>query len=324
MRESSTTSLVTGAAGFIGSHLVDALLKRGDRVIGVDNFVRGRREHLAQVASCERFQLIEADLSGDEGWRGPVTSLLARETVHSLWHLAANSDVAAGVADSDVDLRQTFLTTISALRIAHEFQIGSVLFTSSSAVYGESDGALDEDSGPLCPISNYGAMKLASEAALSAACASWLQRGVVMRLPNVVGSRCTHGVLYDLPRRLAKDPQHLEVLGDGHQRKPYMHVHRIVDTLLFLDEFAPAGFDRFNIGPEDEITVRDVVTLLINTLGLSPEIHYGGADRGWVGDVPHYRYRTDRLRALGWNPRQNSAEAIGTACVEIAQDWKEA
>ncbi|WP_446742076.1 NAD-dependent epimerase/dehydratase family protein [Silvibacterium acidisoli] len=319
----AATSLVTGAAGFIGSHLVDALLDRGDRVIGVDNFVRGQRENLAHLSGCERFHLIEADLSSEEGWRGPLTSLLEEEMVHSLWHLAANSDVAAGVADSDVDLRQTFLTTISALRIAREFQIGSVLFTSSSAVYGESDRELDEDSGPLCPISNYGAMKLASEAALSAACGSWLQRGVAMRLPNVVGSRCTHGVLFDLPKRLAKDPERLEVLGDGYQRKPYMHVRRIVEALLFLEDRAPAGFGRFNIGPEDEITVRDIVSLLTGTLGLSPEVHYGGADRGWVGDVPHYRYRTGRLRSLGWRAQEKSAEAVGTACMELAQNWKD-
>jgi UDP-glucose 4-epimerase len=320
-RESA--SLVTGAAGFIGSHLVDALLERGGRVIGVDNFVRGRREHLAHLSGCERFQLIEADLSHEKGWRGAMASLLERDTVHSLWHLAANSDVAAGVADPDVDLRQTFLTTVTALQIAREFRIGSVLFTSSSAVYGESDGRLDEDSGALCPISNYGAMKLASEAALSAACASWLHRGVAMRLPNVVGSRCTHGVLCDLPKRLAIDSGHLDVLGDGYQRKPYMHVREIVDALLFLEDRAPAGFGRINIGPEDETTVREIVALLIAALGLSPEIHYGGADRGWVGDVPHYRYATDRLKALGWRARQNSAEAIAAACSDIALHWKD-
>lgn len=317
-----TTSLVTGAAGFIGSHLVDALLKRGDRVIGIDNFVRGRRENLEHLSDCERFRLIEADLASENGWRGELTSLLSQEAIQRLWHLAANSDVAAGAADADVDLKQTFLTTMNALRIARAFGIDSVLFTSSSAVYGECDCDLDEDTGPLAPISNYGAMKLASEAALSAACAAWLERGVVMRLPNVVGNRRTHGILYDLPKRLAEDPGHLAVLGDGHQRKPFLHVREVVDALLFLDERAPAGFSRFNIGPNDEIEVREIVRLLTAALGLAPEVHYGASDRGWVGDVPRYRYRTDRLKALGWQPRQSSAEAIASACAEIAADWK--
>ena len=150
-----------------------------------------------------------------------VQSAIAGGPISCVWHLAANSDIAAGVADPSIDLRDTFLTTFHTLQIMREFDIPRIVFASTSAIYGSHSGLLVEETGPLFPISSYGAMKLASEASISASVESCLQQAWICRFPNVIGPRATHGIIYDLLRKLAKSPQDLEVLGDGTQQKPF-------------------------------------------------------------------------------------------------------
>ena len=218
----SAVSLVTGAAGFIGSHLVDRLLERGARVIGIDNLVLGTKANLQQALCDPHFQFGALDLNETGPCLEFLSAKAAGRSIDTVWHLAANSDIQAGVRDPDVDLRLTFLTTFNVLKMMHELRIPRIVFASTSAIYGDRDGALVEDSGPLFPISSYGAMKLASEGIISAALERFLERAWICRFPNVVGSRATHGAIYDFIRKLRANPAELEVLGDGAQEKPYL------------------------------------------------------------------------------------------------------
>jgi UDP-glucose 4-epimerase len=188
----SQKCLVTGAAGFIGSHLVDRLLDRGATVFGVDNMKLGRRSNLARALENKRFKFVELDVNDLPTFLRAVRQHSHDKPFDVTWHMAANSDIRAGVADADVDLRDTFLTTYNTLKLMRELKIPQFAFASTSAIYGVQPVKLVEDLGPLFPISNYGAMKLASEACISSALEAYLQRAWIFRFPNVVGSRSTH------------------------------------------------------------------------------------------------------------------------------------
>ena len=311
--------IVTGAAGFIGSHLTDALLARSARVIGVDDLSLGTRKNLEQAAASDRFTLVVGDLNAVDDVCPEVDAARAGTTIDTLWHLAANSDIQAGVADADVDLKRTFLTTHSALRLCRRFSIRKVVFASTSAVYGELPGRLTEDAGPLFPISNYGAMKLASEATLSAALTDVLEWLGIVRFPNVVGSRSTHGALHDFIAKLRATPERLVVLGDGTQQKPYLHVADLVRALLYIRDHAPERIAYYNVGDgRTSTSVAEIARIVINRVSPKAEIAYTGGSRGWAGDVPRFQYDTAKVEGLGWRPTMSSTEAISRAVDELA------
>lgn len=309
--------LVTGAAGFIGSHLVDALLARGCTVVGIDNLKLGRRSNLETALRNPRFKLFEADLNDLSACREILRTSTQAGQVAMAWHLAANSDIRAGVADPDVDLNDTFLTTHNTLKLLHEFQIPRLAFASTSAIYGVQPGLLVEDMGPLFPISNYGAMKLASEAAISAALEGFLQQAWIFRFPNVIGSRATHGAIYDFLQKLRRNPAELEVLGDGSQEKPYLHVSELIEAMLFIHDHAAEKLNYYNIAPaEGASTVRFIAETVVKLAAPAARIRYTGGTRGWVGDVPKFRYDTSKLQSLGWKPRLSSDGAVELAVRE--------
>ena len=311
------THLVTGAAGFIGSHLVDKLLEQGHRVIGIDDLSLGTRQNLAKALTSTDFVLEELDLNHRAGFLDFLGTRHAHQPVRTLWHLAANSDIQAGVSDPEVDLRRTFLTTYHTLGVMQQLRIPELLFASTSAVYGELGGALTEASGPLLPISSYGAMKLASEGIISAASEQFLKHAWIFRFPNVVGPRATHGVIYDFLRKLRRNPSELEVLGDGTQEKPYLHVTELVEAMLFLHERSRERMNVFNISPDDTTTtVRHIAEATVRTAVGQATIRYTGGDRGWVGDVPKFRYSIAKLKAAGWLPRLTSDQAVELAIRE--------
>jgi UDP-glucose 4-epimerase len=316
-----TTCLVTGAAGFIGSHLIDRLLGLGYRVIGVDNYRLGRRSNLALAESRGEFSLIEGDVNDYAGLLAQVAPMQVSGRIGMVWHLAANSDIRAGVADPRVDFDHTFRTTVSVLELMRALGIRRLAFASSSAIWGRLDRVLEEDSGPCFPISNYGAMKLASEGAISSALEAQLDRAWIFRFPNVVGGRATHGVVYDFVGRLRENPGVLEVLGDGRQEKPYLHVGELVEAMLFAAGKSEGRMGCFNIGPEGPgTTVAQIAEWVVAAMAPGAAIRYTGGAQGWVGDVPRFRYSTERLARLGWRPQLSSDAAVRRAVEEVVRE----
>ena len=313
---SQTTCVVTGAAGFIGSHLVDRLLQRGDRVIGIDNMVLGRRENLAAALDSKDFALHQLDINDYPRF---LDRLRNEGPIQTVWHMAANSDIAAGVNNPEIDLTRTFMTTFNVLNAMHSLKIPRLCFASTSAIYGDMDKVLTEDTGPLFPISSYGATKLGSEAIISAALERFLERAWIFRFPNVVGGRATHGAIFDFIRKLRKNPAELEVLGDGSQEKPYLHVSELLDAMLFLFERVKDKLNYFNIAPDGSATtVRQIAEAVVRIVSPGAKIRYTGGSKGWVGDVPRFRYSIEKLKAAGWAPKMTSNQAVELAVRENA------
>ena len=312
--------LVTGAAGFIGSHLVDRLLSLGRQVVGVDNLVLGRRAHLTKAMQSRSFKFQELDVNDFDTFQAFAQEAHRRHPFQVIWHLAANSDIQAGGNNPDIDLKSTFLTTYHTLKLAQVLQIPHLVFSSTSAIYGAQNGVLTEDGGPWFPISNYGAMKLASEAAITAALERFLKQVWICRFPNVVGSPATHGAIYDFIRKLKKTPAELEVLGNGTQEKPYLHVTELVDAMIYVWQNAKDRLNYFNIAPPDTATtVREMAEATVRIVSPGAAIRYTGGDRGWVGDVPKFRYSIAKLQRLGWSPKLTSNEAVERAILEVSQ-----
>jgi UDP-glucose 4-epimerase len=300
--------LVTGGAGFIGSLLCSRLVARGDSVVALDLLTLGRRESVAHLPA-DRFTLH----IGDAADPAALDPLFAEASVDAVVHLAANSDIGVSFTDPAIDRHHTFATTWAVLDAMRRHQVTQLVFASTSAIYGEAEGAIRENHGPLRPISHYGAAKLASEAFISAFAASYGIRSWVARFPNVVGPGSTHGALFDWVAKLRRTPDQLEVLGDGHQTKPYLHVDDLVDAILFAWERMREPVNAFNIAGETRCSVRRMAEITVEEWGRPAQIHYTGGDRGWVGDVPSVAYDTSLIRALGWSPRLDSEAAVRAA-----------
>lgn len=311
--------LVTGGAGFIGSRLVESLLSRGQEVVAVDNLTRGKLTYLERPLHNARFEFVKADCSNIEEFQIAIERSLSGRRASAIWHMAANSDIPAGVADARIDLRDTFMTTFNSLLVMQRFRIPNFHFASSSAIYGDwGDAEISEETAPYRPISNYGAMKLASEAQIFASIESFGERASIFRFPNVVGAPATHGVIFDFVGKLRIDPRRLDVLGNGTQQKAYLHVSDLIDAMLFISERSKEKVAVLNIGPNDAgVSVRSIAEMVCEIVSPAARISYGREDRGWVGDVPRFRYSTRRLAALGWQPSMNSEAAVRAAIGEI-------
>jgi UDP-glucose 4-epimerase len=313
--------LITGGAGFIGVNLARRLLARKEDVIAFDDLSLGHKEFLKPFGNTPGFEFQEVDCSDGATFLAAARALHERKAITDIWHLAANSDIPAGVKDPRIDMRRTFMTTFETLAVMDSLRIPRLHFASSSAIYGDvPDRAISEDLGPLEPISNYGAMKLASEAQIRASVEAGLERADIFRFPNVVGVPATHGVIVDLIRKCRKDPSGFDVLGDGTQQKAYLHVEDLVDAMLFIADQATGRYNTFNIGPDDDgVTVKTIAEAVRGQIQPKAEIRYGQGGKGWTGDVPRFRYDVRKLAALGWSAKMNSASAIDRAVSEIAE-----
>jgi UDP-glucose 4-epimerase len=313
--------LITGVAGFIGSNLALELLNRGEKVLGIDNLCRGSLENLSQCGAHQNFSFIEVDMFNLKAYSGAIKGYKFIQDLNTVWHMAANSDIPAGINDANVDLRDTFMTTFNTLEVMRDVGIKAIAFASSSAIYGNlGEAPLFEDVGPLLPISNYGAMKLASEAAISAAAESFLDQALIFRFPNVIGVPATHGVMLDFIRKLKKSPDILKVLGDGTQQKGYLHVEELIDAMLFIANHAKKKIELFNIGADDEgVTVKFIAQETVRLMSPNARIEYGEGNRGWVGDVPKFTYSIDKLKKYGWSSKMGSHESVKKALGQIAE-----
>lgn len=304
------TTLVTGGAGFIGSHLVRALVDRGEHVRVLDNLSSGSISNLSDVLPEHRFEFIKGDVLKSKD----VTEALSG--VEIIYHLAANPEVQAKKAGSDKIFNQNILGTYNLLEgIAKTGDVEALIFTSSSTVYGEPTQLPTKESyAPLKPISYYGGSKLAGEALISAYARMNGFRAIIYRLANIVGAESNHGVIYDFYCKLRDDPHELEVLGDGTQTKSYLHISDCVDAIMLGSEISGEGVEIYNLGSEDRVSVMGIASIVKEELGLpGAKIRLtGGIDggRGWRGDVKTMHLDTSKVKRLGWNPRFNSEEAV--------------
>lgn len=307
--------LITGGAGFIGSHLCDSLLSKGNQVTVVDNLVLGKKENIVHLLHNVDFKFIQEDLLHIK----ELTSIFMEGQFEMVYHLAANSDIQKGGTDPQVDYNLTFNTTFNVLQCMREFGVKKIFFASTSAIYGETLENLTEDFGPLLPVSNYGASKLASEAFISAFSASYGIQTWITRFPNVVGERFTHGVIYDFIGRLRVDPTVLTVLGNGQQYKPYMYVKDLIEGILFVCENTNARYNVYNLGSESRTKVFEIALMVIEEMQLDAKIEYTGGDRGWIGDVPEFKYDLSKINALGWKAKHNSNDSVRLAIKKILE-----
>ena len=235
--------LATGGAGFIGSHLVDYLMIENYEVVVVDNLILGKKENIAHHLNDYRFRFYKEDILDLK----EMESIFSEEKFDAVFHMAANSDIQKGAVNPDIDFDLTFRTTFNVLKCMQKYNVKKIVFASSSAIYGETSVLLNEDYGPLQPVSTYGASKLASEGFITAFCENFDMEAWIIRFPNVVGERYTHGVIYDFIKKLEKDPTKIEVLGAGEQNKPYLYVKDLVEGMLFCWKNAKDKINVFNL-----------------------------------------------------------------------------
>ena len=307
--------LVAGGAGFIGSHLCDALLSKNNTVIVADKLIMGSKniEHLSQNTN---FKFYEMELANQDN----VDKLFKDNKIDIVYHMAANSDIQKSANDTSIDFNDTLLTTRVLLESMRKNNVKNIFFASTSAVYGEMpDIMLNEETGGLKPVSYYGGAKLASEALISSYVSMCDMNAVIFRFPNVIGPRLTHGVVYDFVKKLRNNPKELEILGNGTQCKPYIYVTDLVNAIVKLTEQFEPGVDVFNISVMSEGTsVTHIAEIVVDVLGLSDvEFKYTGGDRGWKGDVPRFKYDISKVLATGWKPEYTSDEAVRKAAQSL-------
>ncbi len=302
---------VTGASGFVGSHLVDRLLARGDSVVGYDNFATGHPRFLGGAKASPAFTLVEGDTLD------PFALERAMRGCDAVFHLAANADVRFGTEHPRKDLEQNTLATFNVLEAMRACGIRRLGFSSTGSIYGEPAVFPTPEDAPF-PVqtSLYGASKLACEGLIQAYAEGFGMGGAIFRFVSILGERYSHGHIFDFCRSLAANPAELRVLGDGRQRKSYLYVQDCVSAMLQVMDRPGPGLGVFNLGTDETCEVNDSIGWITARLGVAPRLVYTGGARGWVGDSPRIQLDCARVRALGWTPTLGIREAV-----ERTVDW---
>ena len=297
--------VVTGAAGFIGSTLVDSLLSQGIQVLGVDNLSTGRKEFLIDALKNPLFNLVIEDIYSG----GELSTLL--DGADAVFHLAANADVRFGPDHPSRDLEQNTIATHRVLDAARKANVQKFIFSSTGSVYGEAEVVPTPEDAPF-PVqtSLYGASKLACEGMIAAYAESFGMQVWIFRFVSILGPRYTHGHVFDFFKQLEDHPKSLTVLGNGYQKKSYLHVSDCIRAINLAVSTQTANVNIFNLGVDGFCEVRDSVGWIVDELGLSPEMIYGTESKGWIGDNPLIHLDTTRIRSIGWEPKFSIEESI--------------
>jgi UDP-glucose 4-epimerase len=296
---------VTGAAGFIGSNLVDRLLARGDLVVGYDNFSTGMSRFIEGAKASRAFTLIEGDVLDASRLAAAMSG------ADIVWHLAANADVRFGIEHPRKDLEQNTIATFNVLEAVRANGVGKLAFASTGSIYGEAAVIPTPEDAPF-PVqtSLYGASKLACEGLIAAYCEGFGLQSWIFRFVSVLGERYTHGHVFDFFKKLADDPTRLRVLGDGRQRKSYIYVEDCINAMLTAVAKATGNVNIFNLGTNEYIELDESIRIICRNLGVAPSLIYSGGARGWIGDNPFIFLDTKRIRALGWCPKLTIADGV--------------
>jgi UDP-glucose 4-epimerase len=300
---------ITGGAGFIGSHLSETLLVKGNEVTVYDNLVSGSKENIKHLEGKKGFQFIQDDMLNPE----KLNEAMKGHDV--VWHLGANTDIPKGNKVTDLDLKNCTAATRNVLEGMRVNGINQVLFSSSACVYGDAPPvALSETFGPLLPINLYGAGKLACEGLMSSYSHLFNIKVCMFRFANVVGARMGHGVIYDFIQKLKKNPQKLEILGDGHQEKPFFLVEDCISGMETAFQKSTKQCDVFNLGTETFSVVTRIAEIVCEEMGLkNVKFIYTGGKRGWPGDAPLVHFNIDKIKKMGWQASHTSDEAVRIA-----------
>ena len=303
-------AFVTGGAGFIGSSLVDRLLADGCEVVAWDNFSTGQERFLAQAKRHPSFQLVR----GDNLDAAALTAAMAECDI--VFHFAANADVRFGLEHPGRDLQQNTIATFNVLEAMRANGIKRIAFSSTGSVYGEAEIVPTPEDAPF-PVqtSLYGASKMAGEGMISAYCEGFGFEAYIFRFVSILGERYTHGHVFDFYRQLLAHPDYLEVLGDGSQRKSYLHIGDCLDAVLHVIRACTAAealhrVQIYNLGTFDYCHVKNSVGWICDHLGLKPELRFSGGKRGWVGDNPFIFLDTAKIRATGWQPKMSIQQGV--------------
>ena len=312
--------LVTGGAGFIGSHLVDRLVRDGYRVRVVDNLSSGRLENIKHHLDAGNVEIIVGDL------KDPQVALEAVEGVDVVFHFAANPEVRVSTTNPEIHFNENIVATFNLLEAMRMKGVKELVFASSSSVYGEPEEIPVDENAPIRPVSVYGASKAACEALIHAYTKLYGVKAVVLRYANVVGPRLRHGVVWDFINKLLKNPTELEILGDGKQVRSYIYVDDAVEATITAWRRTETSYEAYNIASEDWITVDEVTDEVIKAMGLSnvkkiykPVLH----GVGWPGDVKRIALKIGKIRRLGFKPAMNSREAVRTTVRMLLEEIKE-
>lgn len=309
--------IVTGAAGFIGSSIVDRFLSLGYSVIGVDNFSTGQRGFLVEALKNQSFKLFEIDVLDLASLKFAFTG------GDVVVHLSANADVRFGTDHPRRDLEQNTIATYNVLEAMRANGIQKIAFSSTGSVYGEAPVLPTPEDGPF-PIqtSLYGASKAACEGLISAYCEGFGFQSWIFRFVSILGERYTHGHVYDFYNKLKFDPSRLDVLGNGKQRKSYLYIQDCIDAILIAMNKANEKVNIFNLGVDGYCELNDSIGWICDELGVKPQLEYSGGDRGWVGDNPFIFLDTKKIRSLGWCPRYSIQEGVTRTVKYLrANEW---
>ena len=310
--------LVSGGAGFIGSHLVDELLKRGFRVRVVDNLSSGSLENVRHNIGNKNFEFVRGDL------KNPEDSLKAVKDVEIVYHLAANPEVRVSTTAPEIHFKENVITTFNLLEACRKLDtVKKLVFASSSTVYGDAKVFPTPENHELKPISVYGASKAACESLICSYAYLYGFKAVSLRYANIVGPRLRHGVVFDFLMKLKGDPNVLKVLGDGTQKKSYLYISDAIEATLLVTDKLTERFETYNIGNEDWITVAEIAEIVSEIAGLKPKIIYTGGTRegrGWPGDVKYMLLSIEKVKKLGWKPKYTSREAIELTAKALARE----